>query len=121
MTFFGCISSLRAQHESVAREAHAFMKHALSVHFASRMRAFARLPTTLQATFSAHEKRVLTLALRRACAPSNGKHLKKRHFSITPHEKRLAKARACAIFRADSLYAATVAPRFSHSQNFFEE
>jgi hypothetical protein len=84
------------------------------------MRAFARLPTTLQATFSAREKRVLTLALRRACAPSNGKHLKKRHFSITPNEKRLAKVRAYAIFRADSLYAATVAPRFTLT-NFFEE
>jgi hypothetical protein len=54
-------------------------------------------------------------------ATTHKKALKKRHFSHQQGGKPLAKARACAIFRADSLYAETVAPRFMLTKFFFEE
>jgi DNA-binding protein HU-beta len=56
---------------------------------------------------------VRTVTLRRRRRLANAKPLKKRHFSDARSEKSLAKACACAIFRADSLCAATVAPRFT--------
>jgi hypothetical protein len=96
------------------------MKHPLSVHIAPEMGAFACAATTLDATFGSCENRMPTVALRRGARPTDAKRLKKRHFSATTREKSLAKAHACAIFRADSPYAATVA-RVSQLTNFFEE
>src|SRR5258708_11616172 len=57
--------------------------------------------------------RVQNATSRGSRAITSAKHLKKRHFSVAASEKSLAKACACAIFRADSLYADTVAPRFT--------
>ena len=80
MTFFDCIFSLGTPHEEVVRAAGAFMKHALSVHTATRMGAFARVPTTLEATFGPRKIRMLTVALRPLRAPHRRKTLKKKAF-----------------------------------------
>jgi hypothetical protein len=80
MTFFDRIFSLGVLHDKVERAARAVMKHALSVHFATRMRAFARVPTTLEATFGPRKIRVLTVALRPLRAPRRRKTLEKKAF-----------------------------------------
>jgi DNA-binding protein HU-beta len=59
--------------------------------------------------------------LRRPGATPIKKPLKKRHFSVAGSEKSRAKACACAIFRADSICAATVADAFTLTKNFLEE
>jgi nucleoid DNA-binding protein len=54
-------------------------------------------------------------------AITSAKHLKKRHFSVAAREKSLAKACACAIFRADSLSRGHSGTAFHAHTVLFEE
>ena len=116
--FLRCAERLGAHTREASRAAGRVMKHALSVHIATRMGAFARVPTALASDVCLHDLHMLTVALRPSRVPTNAKHLKKRHFSVVAREIMLAYAYACAIFRADSLYAETVAPRFMLTKFF---
>src|SRR5947199_308609 len=90
MAFFDRVFSLGVLHEEVERVARPVMKHALSVHIETRMRAFARVPTTLQTTFGARGIRMLTVALRPLRAPRRRKTLEKKAF-----QRHLARNNAC--------------------------
>jgi hypothetical protein len=75
------------------------MEHTLSPDIATRIAALARTAAVRAAAAP------LTL-LGARCAPSNGNPEKKGTFATPEQKKALAKACACAIFRADSHRAA---------------
>ena len=122
MTFFDCIFSLGVLHEEVERAARAVMKHALSVHIATRMGAFARVPTTLEATFGLRNLHMLTVALRPSHALHRRKTLKKKAFQRRfERNNACVRARMCYFPRRFSLTRKTVAPRFMLTKFFLEE
>jgi hypothetical protein len=120
MTLFGWIFSLRRTAHGNAPKRCGVLKHALSTHIATEVALCARSSDAWMRRFFPLKMHVNGRAEAFTVCTTGAKRLKKRHFSITAREKTLAKVHACAIFRADSLYAATLATAFNAHKTFEE-